>query len=164
MYYNLIFIKMAIEGRGPLWKTTFNRRFWANTGCLFMNATTVFYGKSYSKAPYELRFWKRIIQMSVLFCKYRHNQSSVLYEIWNLAHKIVKNNQKKFHTDPCMHTCIWGINMRAHRNGLCTRMWARIFMKLFIVVPYYFISLSLKLYKDPSFVCWDICKTILMFV
>ena len=34
----------------------------------------------------------------------------------------------------------------------------------FLVICYYLVSLSLKFYKDPSFCCGDICKTILKFV
>ena len=36
----------------------------------------------------------------------------------------------------------------------CARICARIFMKIWLLVDYYLMSISLKFHKDPSF-CWE---------
>ena len=52
---------------------------------------------------------------------------------------------------------------RARVFATCARLCARIFMKIWIYLNHYLMSLSFKFHKDPSFCCEDICKTILTF-
>ena len=60
-------------------------------------------------------------------------------------------DNKNFGEDPCAHTYVLGVNARIwagtdlHQN-FCGNVFG-----------------SLKLHKDPSFRCGDICKTVLIF-
>ena len=85
--------------------------------------------------------WKlRIKQKSVLFFKYLHNESSDLYEIWNLGSKGSKESMKivlswSLHTfthtgQICAHV---RRNVRAYVYDSCAHMCAGIFMKFLFV-------------------------------
>ena len=88
-------------------------------------------------------------------------------------HKTVKNQQKIFCKDPCIHARTRGVNFhalvlsrknaRAHVYASCVRVCARIFMKNLLISPYYVMNVSLKFHKNPSFRCEDIFKTIVTF-
>ena len=55
-------------------------------------------------------------------------------------------------------------NARTHVYASCTRVCVRIFTKIFVVVLYHLMNLSIKFHKDRSFRCRDICKTILTYL
>ena len=88
-------------------------------------------------------------------------------------HKIVQNYPLIFCIDPCTHIHTRGVNVRArvlsrqnvraHIFALCGRMCKRIFTKYQWIILYYLINISFKFYKDPSFRCGYICKTVLTF-
>ena len=65
-----------------------------------------------------------------------------------------------------VHTrCICARTRMAKRiYASCARVCTQIFTKLFLAHLYSLMCLSLKFYKDPSFGCGDIHKTIRMFV
>ena len=77
---------------------------------------------------------------------------------------------KKYYTDPCTHSCIWGIHVymlvlsRIHTCfcPLCTceRMDRS---EILLEVHYYLINFSSKVHKDLSFRSGDISKITLMF-
>ena len=79
-------------------------------------------------------------------------------------HKIINNNQHHFCKDPSTHARSGGVNARAHVYVSCVRVCSRIFLKIFLVVLYYFMNLSSKFHKDRSFCCWDICKIVPTFI
>ena len=87
--------------------------------------------------------------------------------------KMIKNDQEIFRKDPCKHARTRWVNVhafvlprrnaRAHFYTSWARVCARIFMKNFLIILYYVMNVSLKFYKDPSFRCGDIFKTVLTF-
>ena len=99
-----------------------------------------------------------------------------LQSLWILRliiHKIVKNHQNIFLKDVCKHARTRWVNVRArvlprrnaraHVDTSCARVCAQIFTKIFLIILYYLMNVSLKFHKDRSFRCGDICKTILTF-
>ena len=88
-------------------------------------------------------------------------------------YKIVKNYLLIFCKDPTTQGRTRGKNLnarvssrqnaRAHIYASCVRVCARIFTKNLLIIFYYLMNISLKFYKDPSFRCGDICKTVLTF-
>ena len=88
-------------------------------------------------------------------------------------HKIVKNNLLIFRKDPSTHRRTQGKNLRervssrqnalAHIYASCVRVCALIFTKNLLIICYYLMNIRLEFYKDPSFRCGDICKTVLTF-
>ena len=93
------------------------------------------------------------------------------FETYN--YKIVRKYLLIFRKDLCTHVRTRGKNMRtrvssrqnarAQVNASCTCMCARIFTKIYLMILYNRIKISLKFHKDLSFCCGDICKTILTF-
>ena len=69
----------------------------------------------------------------------------------------------KYHEDPCINARARVVNARAHvllrvrafkthlraLNANISATEARIFMKIYVVVNYYLVSLSFKFYEDP---------------
>ena len=100
-------------------------------------------------------------------------KARIFMKFESYIHKIVKNCLLIFCKDPCTHGRTRGKNMRAHVSSRqnarayiyasCVRVCARIFTKNLLIIFYYLMNISLKFYKDPSFRCGDICKTVLTF-
>ena len=111
-------------------------------------------------------------------CQYRFanisaTKARIFMKFETYIYKIVKNCLLIFCKDPCTHVRTRGKNMRArvssrqnaraHIYASCVRVCAQIFTKNLLIIYYYLMNISLKFYKDPSFLCGDICKTVLTF-
>ena len=107
------------------------------------------------------------------FANISATKASIFMKFETYIYKIVKNYQMIFRKDPCTDARTRGVNVRAQvlsrRNARaqifvsCAAVCARIFTKNLLIIFYYLMNISLKFYKDPSFRCGDICKTVLTF-
>ena len=117
--------------------------------------------------------WKLMIFKSQYCLANISTTKAPIMKFETYIYKIVKNHQMIFRKDPCKHARTWFVNVRAlvlprrnaraHVYTSCARVCAQIFTKIFLIILYYLMNVSLKFHKDRSFRCGDICKTILTF-
>ena len=114
-----------------------------------------------------------IFKSKYCFANISATEAQIFMKFETYLHKVVKNHQIIFRKDPCKDARTRGVsvcagvlsrqNARAHIYASCVRVCARIFTKNLLIIFYYLMNISLKFYKDPSFRCGDICKTVLTF-
>ena len=114
-----------------------------------------------------------IFKSQYCFANISATEAQIFMKFETYLHKVVKNRQIIFRKYPCKDARTRGVSVCARVSSRqnahaqvyvsCPRVCARIFTKIYLMILYNRIKISLKFHKDLSFCCGDICKTILTF-